>query len=159
MEKIFKSITHGRLTKSEVFQQILKDLSDHKNQEYLLSIGTDSQTYSGMKIVTVIAVHKVGKGGKFFYYEEYLPRPNSIREKLYEETQRSLILGKELTEFLYENEMDFEIFIHVDMGESKKGKTYDLIREIMGWITAEGFVGVYKPDSNTASEIADRLSK
>jgi predicted RNase H-related nuclease YkuK (DUF458 family) len=158
-EKMFKSITHGKLTKQQVFEQILKDLTFDLDQEYVLSIGTDSQTYSGMKIVTVIAVHKVGKGGKFFYYEEYLPRPNSIREKLYEETQRSLELGKQLTEFLYQNELDFEIMIHVDMGNSKKGKTYELINEIMGWITAEGFVGVYKPDSNTASEIADRLSK
>lgn len=158
-ELMFKSITHGRLTKEQTFNQILIDLADYKDQEYIVSIGTDSQTYSGMKIVTVIAIHKVGKGGKFYYYEEYLPRSNSVREKLYLETQRSLDLGKELTEFLYENQMDFEIIIHVDMGNSKKGKTYELISEIMGWITAEGFIGKYKPDSNTASEIADRLSK
>lgn len=161
MEKqiMFKSITHGRLTKEQVFNQILIDLANYKDQEYIVSIGTDSQTYHKMKIVTVIAIHKIGKGGKFYYYEEFLSRPNSIREKLYQETQRSLDLGKELTEFLYENQLDFEIIIHVDMGNSKKGKTYELISEIMGWITAEGFVGQYKPDSNTASEIADRLSK
>ena len=160
-EQVFKSITHGKLNKEQVFQQILSDLKSEKDkdQEYVISVGTDSQTYQKMKIVTVIAIHKVGKGGKFFYYEEYLSRPNSVREKLYEETQRSLDLSKDLTEFLYENEMDFQILIHVDMGESKKGKTYELINEIMGWITAEGFVGMYKPDSNTASEIADRLSK
>lgn len=159
MDRLFNSITHGILTEAQVFEQIIKDLITNKDDEYLITVGTDSQTYSRMKIVTVIAVHRVGKGGKFFYFTEYLNRPNSVREKLYEETQRSIELSKRLTEYLYSHEMDFEIIIHVDMGNSKKGKTYELINEIMGWITAEGFIGKYKPDSNTASEIADRLSK
>jgi len=158
-QTMFNSITHGQLNKRQVFDQIVKDLLANPDEEYVISIGTDSQTYSKMKIVTVIALHKVGKGGKFFYYTEYLDRPHSLREKLYEETQRSLDLGKDLTEYLYRHDLDFNIFIHADMGESKKGKTYELINEIMGWITAEGFIGVYKPDSNTASEIADRFSK
>lgn len=155
----FQSITFGRLKQEEVFQKIKEEIELNREDEYVISIGTDSQTYSQMKIVTVIAIHRVGKGGKFFHHTEYLNRPNSVREKLYIETQKSLDLGKELTEFLYEHDLDFSVIIHVDMGNSKKGKTYELISEIMGWITAEGFIGQYKPNSNTASEIADRLSK
>lgn len=158
-EMKFHSITYGTLTKTEVFDKIAEELTKNQNDEYILSIGTDSQTYSKTKIVTVIAIHRVGKGGKFFHYTEYLTPPNSVRDKLYIETQRSLDLGKELTDFLFAHDLPFEIIIHVDMGKSKKGKTYELISEIMGWITAEGFIGQYKPDSNTASEIADRLSK
>lgn len=155
----FNSITYGRLRKDEAFNKIAEEIQLNKDDEYVISVGTDSQTYAQMKIVTVIAIHRVGKGGKFFYYTEYLDRPNSVRDKLYIETQKSLDISKELTEFLYNRGLDFNIIIHVDMGDSKKGKTYELINEIMGWITAEGFVGKYKPDSNTASEIADRLSK
>lgn len=155
----FNSITHGRLTKEETFNRILYEINKNFNDEYAISVGTDSQTYGRTKIVTVIAIHRIGKGGKFFYYIEYIDRMIDIRHKIYTETQRSIDLGKELTEFLFEHDKMFEITIHVDMGESKKGKTYNLIREIMGWITAEGFEGAYKPNSNTASEIADRLSK
>jgi uncharacterized protein len=155
----FNSITHGRLSKNEMFERVLNDLHLHKEEEIVLTIGTDSQTHGKMKVVTVVCFHRVGKGGKFFYRTEYVEKSHSVREKLYLETQKSLELGKELTEFLFQNEMDFEIIIHVDMGSSKKGKTYELINEIMGWITAEGFTGYYKPEAGVASTIADRISK
>lgn len=155
----FNSITHGLLSKSEMFDQILKDLKSNKDEEVVLTVGTDSQSHGKMKIVTVVCFHKVGRGGKFFYGTEFVEPSKTVREKLYLETQKSLVLSKELTEFLYENEMDFDIVIHVDMGTNKKGKTYELISEIMGWITAEGFVGQYKPNAGVASTIADRISK
>lgn len=159
MKRNFNSITHGKLSQEQVFERIKYDIEHNPDIDYLITVGTDSQTHSTMKIITVITLEKIGKGGKFFYYETKVPRAASLRSKIYQETQRSLDLAKELNTFLYDNNLDYSPEVHVDMGESKKGKTYELVSEIKGWVTAEGFICKYKPDSNTASEIADRLSK
>lgn len=159
MEKKYHSITHGTLTEQGVYEQIEKDLIEHPGSDYLITVGTDSQTYSKTKIVTVIALHQVGKGGKFFYSVEYLAPIHNIRQKVYDETARSIELSKRMTDYLYEHDLDFDIVIHVDIGRSRKGKTAELIQEIMGWVNAEGFVCHHKPDSYTASTIADRISK
>ena len=45
------------------------------------------------------------------------------------------------------------------MGENPQGKTHVLIKEIVGWVTSEGFKCVYKPNATVASTIADRISK
>ena len=49
--------------------------------------------------------------------------------------------------------------IHVDAGNSPDGKTRELIPDIVGWIRSCGYDCVVKPDSYTASSIADRISK
>ena len=51
------------------------------------------------------------------------------------------------------------IIIHVDAGNSEKGKTRALIPELVGWIRACGYDVRTKPESFVASTIADRISK
>ena len=51
------------------------------------------------------------------------------------------------------------IIIHVDAGNSVKGKTRALIPELVGWIRACGYDVRTKPESFVASTIADRISK
>ena len=159
MDRIYNSITHGRLTEQEVFEQIKYDILSNPHEEFQIIVGTDSQTYGRMRVAPVIALYKVGKGGKWFHRLEERTRTYDIREKLYYETQQSLDLAKKLTEFLYNSDMDFNIIVDVDMGKNPKGKTYELIREIVGWVTAEGFECRYKPNAGVASTIADRISK
>ena len=156
--RYYNSITYGRLSEEEVFERIAKEVRSLDN-EFIITVGTDSQTHSKTKVVNVIAIHNVGHGGKFFYHIGYTKRMNDVRQKVYNETMESIEVSKRLTEFLFERDLDFQVVIHVDIGESKKGKTRDLIKEIMGWVTAEGFEFQYKPHSSTASTIADRISK
>ena len=153
----YNSITYGQLTEEELFKVISEYVAD--DMDYLITVGTDSQSYSRTKVVTVIAIHRVGKGGIFFHSTEYMPHMENVRLKVYNETYRSIELTKRLTAYLYDKGLDFDIVIHVDIGRSKRGKTAELIHEIMGWVTAEGFKAEHKPDSYTASCIADRLSK
>jgi len=159
MERKYHSITHGVLTQQEVFEQIEKDIVENPDNDYLITVGTDSQTYSKTKIVTVICLQNVGHGGKFFHYTDYTKPIDNIRVKVYNETYRSLELSKEMTEYLYANDLDFDIVIHVDIGKSRRGKTHTMINEIMGWVTAEGFECHHKPNSYVASSIADKISK
>ena len=95
---MYNSITHGRLSEQEVFEQIKLDILSPQ-QEFQIFIGTDSQTYDRMRVVPVIALVKVGRGGKWFHRLEIRNRTYDIREKLYHETQQSLDLAKKLTTF------------------------------------------------------------
>ncbi|MBQ1294282.1 MAG: hypothetical protein IIY21_09600, partial [Clostridiales bacterium] len=47
--------------------------------------------------------------------------------------------------------------IHCDIGRS--GKTNVLIKEVVSWVTSQGYVCLIKPDSYAASGIADKYSK
>lgn len=158
-EVFYRSITHGKMAEQEVFNQIKEDILSHPHNNYQIVVGTDSQTYNYTKVVSVIALIKVGYGGKWFHTIEMKGRPHSVREKLYYEASRSLDVAKRLTKFLYQEGLDFRVIVDVDMGESRSGKTYDLIKEIVGWVSAEGFECRYKPYSPVASTVADRVSK
>lgn len=155
----FNSETYGKLTKQETFNKIKTELNQYPNDEYRVIVGTDSQTYSKTKIVTVIAILRVGKGGKYFAHVDITKQIDNIRVKVYNETLRSIEIGKELVEYFIENDVNTTVEIHLDIGGSKKGKTYDMINEISGWVTAEGFTCYHKPRSFVASTIADRISK
>ena len=159
LERKYKSITHGMLTENEVFEQIKFDILTQPEHDFQIIVGTDSQTYDLMRVVPVIALIKVGRGGKWFHRVEVRSRTYDIREKIYHETQQSLDLAKRLTTFLYDENIDCNIIVAVDMGENPHGKTHVLIKEIVGWVTSEGFECVYKPNATVASTIADRLSK
>ena len=55
--------------------------------------------------------------------------------------------------------MNTEFSIHIDAGYSEKGKTKELIPELVGWVRAMGFEAMVKPESYVASGIADKISK
>ena len=141
---------------------IIKDI----NAEYELTVGTDSQTHSNTKMVEVIALHNVGNGGIFFYYIEYVRRMTNVKDKIIEETQRSLNNAKGLIDNiqfkLIDNDIDIEnlnlrLQIHCDVGN--KGKSKSLIKQITNWVNALGYDCTIKPDSYTASGIANKISK
>ena len=55
--------------------------------------------------------------------------------------------------------LNVPISIHVDAGNSDKGKTKPLIPELVGWVKACGYDYEVKPNSFAASSIADKISK
>ena len=140
-----------------------------KNIEYTqdisILIGTDSQNFDITKCVSVICVVAKGHGGIFFYEISRIPIIHDVRRKLHVETNDSLNLATRLVDIL-ESDPKYEdlflncpISIHVDAGNSEKGKTKMLIPELVGWIKACGYEAKTKPDSFVASTIADRISK
>lgn len=133
---------------------------------YEVTVGTDSQNFDKTKMVEVIALHRVGSGGIFFYRVNYVRRIDNLRQKIQEETQRSLsvadslfgnieadlsLLGLDL------NDMDIHFQIHCDVGYN--GSTKALIQEIVGWVQAMGYDCAIKPNSYAASGIANKYSK
>ena len=140
-----------------------------KNKEIVpeigILIGTDSQNFDQTKCVSVICVIAKGKGGIFFYEVSKIPLVRDVRRKLHIETNASLNLATALVDVFETEERYHEMYlsvpisIHIDAGNSEKGKTRELIPELVGWVRASGYDAETKPESFVASCVADRLSK
>lgn len=162
---IFRSQTYGNVELKDIPEKIQLYYNRMKHFESLFRVvvGTDSQNFDHTKMVNVIAVICEGHGGIFFYRVTRKPLIRDVRTKLHTETNESLNIAMQLTEFLenqYEELFNNTLFsIHIDAGKSDIGKTKELIPELVGWIKACGYDCKIKPDSYAASSIADKISK
>jgi uncharacterized protein len=157
-DRVFISKTYGVFNQQDCFNFIGDRIRNAPDDTYRLYVGTDSQVHQGeTKVVPVIVMHKVGNGGISFAHITTVPKFKTLRDRMYYEASQSIELGKELMEYLFENDLDFRITIDIDIG--KKGKTSELIAELAGYAISEGFEVRIKPDSMAASTVADRLSK
>jgi len=79
-----------------------------------------------------------------------------LREKIYAETLKSLEIAGELVPVLRTamNHSNYDLEIHIDVGQ--KGKTREMIKEVVGMVTGNGYIARTKPDSWAASSVADR---
>ena len=162
----FQTANGVTLNMSDIIKKIADYIEKGLSATYEFTVGTDSQNFSKTKMVEVIAVHRVGKGGIFFHNTSYIPKITSLRQKITEETSRSLKIADGLLENLELelidrnidiDELDIIFQIHCDIG--KEGKTKVLIREITNWVTSMGYTCLIKPDSYAASGIANKYSK
>ena len=164
---MYRSHTYGNLRIEQIPDKILIFYRDHLQYgtPVHIIVGTDSQNFDDTKIVSVIAVICEGHGGIFFYEVTRRVLIRDVRTKLHVETNDSLKVAETLVGIMEENEIYEEMFlncpiaIHVDAGNSRNGKTRELIPELVGWIKACGYDCSVKPDSFVASTIADRISK
>jgi len=125
--------------------------------DYTIDVGTDSQKSGKIKFVTAVVVHKIGKGGIFFYHPVVSDTANSMQGRIYMETAMSIDCATKLLELFVENDVLRDIAIHCDVGPY--GKTREMIREIVGYVNASGFCCKIKPDSVAACTVADRFTK
>jgi predicted RNase H-related nuclease YkuK (DUF458 family) len=159
-----KSPTYGEVDFNRIVEIIKQNVEKNENDKYQVFIGTDSQNFDKTKIVVVIAVHRIGKGGFFFYEISRVKRINDIHQKLITETKMSLDCAEKLMssfEDLYTKtgfdytKIDFGI--HVDAGYN--GPTKAIIPEIVAWIKSCGYECSVKPESFASSAIANKISK
>ena len=113
-------------------------------------------------MVTVVAVHKVGHGGQYFYEISKYDKIKDIRTKLYTETQLSLEMTDRLFEEFHKLDFNYDadniaFCIHIDAGNG--GPSGQVIPEVVGYVHAMGYECEVKPSSPIASCIADRISK
>lgn len=155
------STIYGEVSFEDMYLLIKAYLSQDKNGEFKVSVGTDSQNFNYTKIPITIGIHKienqVGKGGIFFSEIRKVNRISNIRQKIFYETNLSLELAARLNRKFTEDNLPHKIAVHVDAGYN--GPTSLYIAEIIGWVKACGFQCVIKPDSYMASSVANRLSK
>lgn len=146
-------------------EKVVKTLVDFMNEGpdyfYRLVIGTDSksgklQRAQPLDFVTAIVIHRMGKGGRYFWQRNKVEKIASLRDKIYTETLLSIELASKLVpEFSQKlNGQRYKVEIHIDVGEF--GPTREMIKEVVGMVNGNGFTAKTKPDSYAASNIADK---
>jgi len=154
----FVSPSRGSMTFDDMFRDIMSYVEQSPNDRYRLIIGTDSQSQDDLTLVTAVIIHRVGKGGRYYYQRSRHRAIKNLQQKIYYETSVSLGLGSKLAKRLAENGYaNMNIEIHLDVGTA--GPTKEMIREVVGMVTGSGFDARIKPDSFGASTVADRYSK
>lgn len=156
------SPTLGQLSLEEVARLIQKFVQEEPDREYAIYVGSDSQNSHYTKMVTVVAIHRLGRGGKYFYEISKYDKIKDIRKKLFTETQLSLDMAEKLFDAFHDIGFDYtqsniSFTIHVDCGVN--GPSGAVIPEVVGYIHAMGYECEIKPLAPVASCIADRISK
>lgn len=152
-----KSITYGEVSFSRMCKLIESYISKEKESQYKITIGTDSQNYDITKVVVVVAIWRIGRGGIFFYDMKKVNKITNIRQKLFYETSLSIEMARKLSTYFDRDDKIYDISIHVDAGDN--GPSSSVIPEIVGWVKGCGFNCNTKPDSYAASSIANKYSK
>jgi predicted RNase H-related nuclease YkuK (DUF458 family) len=163
-EELLNSFTHGVIKIKESACLIKKFLEEKPTAEYSIVIGTDSHEKENngnsktINLVTAILVHRRGFGGKYFWRRKDVSGIHSLREKIYAETFESLSFAlffvPLLRKTLNGDSPSYNLEIHIDVGEH--GDTRDMIKEVVGIVTGNGFVAKTKPYAYGASYVADK---
>lgn len=158
----FNNPTLGSLLFAQVLEETVKFMSSDPGSVYSVMIGSDSNGNPELDLVSVIAVHRVGHGGRYFWCRQTRKKIKTLRQKIHAEVMASLDLAslflpafrKELQKIENITEMPFDFKIHVDVG--MKGETRDLVHEVTGMVRGYGYEVLVKPESAAATTVADR---
>ncbi len=151
----FISPTYGKLSFERMFQQIVGYMEDQPDQRYHLIIGTDSLLGDDTCFVTAVVIHRVGRGGRYFYHKFRNRKIESLRQRILFETSLSLETASQMSAELSKNGFsELPVEVHLDVGD--RGETKRIIREVVGMVQGSGYAAVTKPDSYGASKVADR---
>lgn len=162
-ELTFRNPTIGELKGSELVDQLIEYVNKRPSFSYQVTIGTDSRSlHNHASFVSVIAIHRVGQGGRYFWNRFERDTFDNFRKRIYLEATRSIDLARSLTNS-FEGELDrvpdafdFDFEIHVDIG--RNGPTSDMIQEIVGMVRGYGYSVRTKPRAYCAAVVADRYA-
>ena len=155
--KIFNNPTKGELHFEAMIQEVAGFVNADNLCKYSIVVGTDSEQRNGSaEFVSVLAVHRIGKHGRYIWYKQKDIKTYNLRDRIYKEALFSLELAQqvigELKARIDPSRYGFEI--HCDVGEN--GPTKEMIREIVGMIRGNGFEPKIKPNSWGATKVADK---
>ncbi|MDO5649411.1 MAG: ribonuclease H-like YkuK family protein [Gallicola sp.] len=165
----FHSQTYGLVNLKEISTIIMKEIKKSPMEEYIIAIGSDSQNTTRTKLVEVIVLQKVGKGGVFFYRITSFKPIRDLRRKLIAETEKTIGLGisflEELENLYIEEGFDYQDYdlslqIHCDVG--KEGSSNQMVPMVVGYVKGvmmDCYEVKIKPYSFAASTVADKISK
>ena len=161
----FFSPSKGNLSFDQVIKEIFSYMQESPESAYEVVVGCDSPSSDKPFFPIAIVVLRTGFGGRFFlkkmhYPEEFLKKfvfwKNRILQEIYLSCELALTLRETLEK---ENKFGFKYqfeYIHADVGE--RGKTKEMIKEVVGLIKSNGFEARIKPYSFAATVVADRYT-
>lgn len=152
----FNSKTYGELDYDGIVEKIADFIKEDQNFRYKVIVGSDSETRHKVgDFVTAIIVHRIGKGGIYFWQRDLLTGFVSIADRIAKETQLSIDLAWKLRDTFRHNGLSaYEPEVHIDVGEG--GITRDMIRWVTGMVRGSGFNFKIKPEAYAASTVADK---
>lgn len=157
----FVSPTKGVLSFEAMFEDIMRYTAEVPNTVYKLVVGTDSHSRDELCFVTAVIVHRVGKGGRYYYRKRRHRAMTSLRQRIFYEASLSLEVAARLAGRFAENgftELNkLNVEIHLDIGQ--EGESKELIKEVVGMIVGSGFYPRIKPEAYGASKVADKHTK
>jgi predicted RNase H-related nuclease YkuK (DUF458 family) len=152
----FKSAKGEKLTKERLIKEIENFILTDEKFAYRVLVGTDSEYFDHkIDFVSVIVVHRVGHGARYFWKRQVLKTNLGLYERLWQEALLSLKIGQELLKILTSKKLNFRFELHLDLGTI--GKSSSSVKEIINLVRSYGFDVKIKPESYAASKIADRL--
>jgi predicted RNase H-related nuclease YkuK (DUF458 family) len=164
----WKNSDGKRFTEAHVFDWVSKTKNDPEN-EYQVIVGTDSHMSGrSFRFITVICVYRVGKGGNYYYLENYEPRENYLgnaprgrktkgnqKMRMFNEVERSVAMAEKLLETC-----GVIPVVHIDASPSHRQEfTSEFSEQLKGYVTACGYECELKPDSWVANAVADKHTK
>jgi predicted RNase H-related nuclease YkuK (DUF458 family) len=146
----------GELTFDEVVEELVATMQANPKERFEILIGTDSSiTFDRIDFVSAIVLHRVGKGGRYFWTRRREPCLPSLRQRIWREAWLSFELAQRLIGGLAAvSLLQYNLEIHVDIGEN--GKTKEMIDEVVGMIIGNGLSVKIKPHAYAASAVADK---
>ena len=156
----FNSPTKGQMSLKDVSKDILSYIKEDQQRKYNLVIGTDSHGQKEAEFITAVIIHRIGRGGRYFWKKSEKQKINGLRHKIWKEVTFSLDLAQnligDLKDFIIKNSSPFyeNLEIHIDVGEN--GPTREMIKEVVATVNGNGFKAKVKPEAYGASVTADR---
>jgi len=153
----FKTAKGEYLHKHELLEEIKDFIRSERGFSYRLLVGTDSEMVNSERteFISVIAIHRIGRGGRFFWKKFLVNKPLALHERIWQEAIMSLNLSQEIIKELKDENLNFSFEVHLDIGTN--GKSSSLLKEIISLVKSFGFVVKTKPESYAASKVADSL--
>ena len=154
--EIFNSPTYGQIPYDGVIEKLAAYIRQDTHFKYKVIVGTDSENRNGgADFVTAIIIHRIGKGGLYFWRRTHAKNVIAMADRIAKETQFSIELAWKLRDTLRHNGLSgYEPEVHLDVGEA--GATRDMVRWVTGMVLGSGFVFKIKPESFGATKVADR---
>lgn len=156
---VWMTPSRGEFTFDGMVEAIKKHIAEDPTKEYAVIVGGDAQSFykSGRtKYITTVIVRKMGKGAQYYYFTDYQPVAQSLRQKIWNEVMSVYETIVELKDAGLSRDV-VDVIPHVDVGE--KGETRKLIKEVTGLFLGEGYDVQIKPYSFASSSVADKHSK
>lgn len=154
----FISPTKGAMSFNAMFEDICNFMNDDPESPYKLIVGSDSQTRTEVCFVTAVVIHRLGKGGRYFFTRQHIKKMPSLKQRIFYEAHLSLDVASKIAAKISENGFsDLNVEIHLDIG--RNGKTRSFIRDLVLEVAGNGFAAKIKPDAYGASQVADKHSK
>ena len=154
----FVSPTKGPMSFNAMFEDICAFMAEDPAAEYKLIVGSDSQARDQICFVTAVVIHRLGKGGRYYYTRDHVRKMPSLKQRIFYEAHLSLDVASRLAAEISRNgHSDLNVEIHLDVG--RNGQTKSMIRELVQEIVGSGFAARIKPDAYGASQVADKHSK